>query len=55
VRHVLVDAIHLGIGLTGCAALAAALCVGRISHIRFSRGAAAQKNDNVKADEAKAD
>ncbi len=40
VRHVLVDAIHLGIGLTGFAALVAALCVRRISHIRFSRAAA---------------
>lgn len=40
VRHVLVDAIHLGIGLTGFAALVAALCVRRIAHIRFSRAAA---------------
>ena len=56
VRHVLVDAIHLGIGLTGCAALAAALCVGRISHIRFSRSAsAAQKSGEARADEVKAD
>ncbi|WP_322015656.1 MFS transporter [Paraburkholderia sp. J12] len=41
VRHVLVDAIHVGIGLTGVAALAAALLVRRISHIRFGKGAAA--------------
>ncbi|MBB2981095.1 EmrB/QacA subfamily drug resistance transporter [Paraburkholderia tropica] len=39
VRHVLVDAIHLGIGLTGLAALLAALCVRRISHIRFGKSA----------------
>ncbi|TDV34077.1 EmrB/QacA subfamily drug resistance transporter [Paraburkholderia caballeronis] len=37
IRRVLVDAIHLGIGLTGCAALAAALLVRRIAHIRFRR------------------
>jgi hypothetical protein len=37
VRRVLVDAIHLGIGLTAVAALGAALLVRRISHIRFGR------------------
>ncbi|HEY1610176.1 MAG TPA: MFS transporter [Paraburkholderia sp.] len=37
VRRVLVDAIHFGIGLTGCAALVAALLVRRIAHIRFHR------------------
>ncbi|WP_420800030.1 hypothetical protein [Paraburkholderia tagetis] len=41
VRHVLVDAIHLGIGVTGFAALVAALSVRRIAHIRFSRAATA--------------
>ena len=44
VRHVLVDAIHLGIGLTGIAALAAALLVRRISHIRFGRPAGSAKS-----------
>jgi EmrB/QacA subfamily drug resistance transporter len=44
VRHVLVDAIHLGIGLTGVAALGAALLVRRISHIRFGRPAASAKS-----------
>jgi len=43
VRRVLVDAIHFGIGLTGCAALVAALLVRRISHIRFRRAAAGGK------------
>jgi EmrB/QacA subfamily drug resistance transporter len=43
VRHVLVDAIHLGIGLTGVAALTAALLVRRISHIRFGRAASAPR------------
>jgi len=41
VRHALVDAIHLGIGLTGVAALGAAVLVRRISHIRFGRSAGA--------------
>jgi len=55
-RHVLVDAIHLGIGLTGLAALAAALCVGRISHIRFTRSASeAAKISEARADEVKVD
>lgn len=51
VRHVLVDAIHLGIGLTGFAALVAALCVRRIAHIRFSsRASAAPAPTPVKAE-----
>ncbi|HWT34852.1 MAG TPA: MFS transporter, partial [Paraburkholderia sp.] len=37
-RHVLVQSIHIGVVLTGCAALAAALLVRRISHITFRRG-----------------
>jgi hypothetical protein len=41
---VLVDAIHLGIGLTGVAALTAALLVRRISHIRFGRAASAPRS-----------
>ncbi|MFC5431900.1 MFS transporter [Paraburkholderia denitrificans] len=44
VRHVLVDAIHLGVGLTGAAALAAALLVRRISHIRFGRAGSTPKS-----------
>jgi hypothetical protein len=36
-RHVLVQSIHIGVVLTGCAALAAALLVRRISHITFRR------------------
>ncbi len=36
-RHVLVQAIHIGIALTGVAALVAALLVRRIAHIRFRR------------------
>jgi EmrB/QacA subfamily drug resistance transporter len=44
VRHVLVDAIHLGIGLTGVAALGAAILVRRISHIRFGRPAGSAKS-----------
>jgi EmrB/QacA subfamily drug resistance transporter len=44
VRRVLVDSIHLGIGLTGVAALAAALLVRRIAHIRFSRAGSASKS-----------
>jgi EmrB/QacA subfamily drug resistance transporter len=36
-RHVLVQSIHIGVLLTGCAALAAALLVRRISHITFRR------------------
>jgi EmrB/QacA subfamily drug resistance transporter len=40
VQRVLVDSIHVGIGLTGGAALMAALLVRRISHIRFGRPAA---------------
>lgn len=51
VRHVLVDAIHLGIGLTGAAALAAALMVRRISHIRFSKSASAAKPTEAQADD----
>ncbi|QBR00720.1 MFS transporter [Paraburkholderia pallida] len=52
VRHVLVDAIHLGIGLTGFAALVAALSVRRIAHIRFGRAAAttAQPSAPVQAE-----
>jgi EmrB/QacA subfamily drug resistance transporter len=34
-RHVLVQSIHIGVVLTGCAALAAALLVRKISHITF--------------------
>jgi len=41
IRRTLVDAIHFAIGLTGCAALAAALLVRRIAHIRFQRPAKA--------------
>jgi hypothetical protein len=37
-RHVLVQSIHIGVLLTGCAALAAALLVRKISHITFHRG-----------------
>jgi len=37
-RHVLVQSIHIGVVLTGCAALAAAFLVRRISHITFRRG-----------------
>ena len=37
IRHVLVGAIHFGVGLTGVAAFAAALLVRRVSHIRFHR------------------
>ncbi|QGZ64461.1 MFS transporter [Paraburkholderia acidisoli] len=55
VRHVLVDAIHLGIGLTGAAALAAALMVRRISHIRFSKSAPAPKPAETPAGEVNAD
>ena len=56
VRHVLVDAIHLGIGLTGLAALAAALCVARISHIRFTRSTTtARRSGEPMADEVKVD
>jgi len=36
-RHVLVQSIHIGVLLTGCAALAAALLVRKISHITFHR------------------
>lgn len=36
-RRVLVDSIHVGIALTGGAALVAALLVRRIAHIRFRR------------------
>jgi hypothetical protein len=34
-RHVLVQSIHIGVVLTGCAALAAALLVRKIAHITF--------------------
>jgi hypothetical protein len=37
-RHVLVQSIHIGVVLTGCAALAAVFVVRRISHITFRRG-----------------
>lgn len=37
VRHILVQSIHIGVVLTGCAALAAVLIVRRISHITFRR------------------
>ena len=36
-HHVLVQSIHIGVVLTGCAALAAALLVRRIAHITFRR------------------
>ncbi|WP_118183628.1 MFS transporter [Paraburkholderia phosphatilytica] len=36
-RQVLVQSIHIGVGLTGCAALAAALMVRRIAHITFHK------------------
>jgi EmrB/QacA subfamily drug resistance transporter len=36
-RHVLVQSIHIGVMLTGCAALVAAFVVRRISHITFRR------------------
>jgi hypothetical protein len=38
-RQTLVQSIHLGVALTGIAALAAALTVRRIAHITFSRRA----------------
>jgi EmrB/QacA subfamily drug resistance transporter len=38
-RRVLVQSIHIGIAMTGCAALAAAWLVRRIAHIRFRRAA----------------
>ncbi|MFC0400083.1 MFS transporter [Paraburkholderia rhizosphaerae] len=36
-RHVMVQSIHIGVVLTGCAALAAALLVRKIAHITFRR------------------
>jgi hypothetical protein len=36
-RHVLVQSIHIGVILTGAAALVAAFIVRRISHITFKR------------------
>jgi len=47
IRRVLVDAIHFGIGLTGCAALAAALLVRRIAQIRFRQAPASGGGSSV--------
>ncbi|MGU7770448.1 MFS transporter [Burkholderia sp. MR1-5-21] len=43
-RRVLVQSIHIGIALSGCAALCAALLVRRIAHIRFQRAAQPSKS-----------